>query len=48
MKKIYLIGVALAVLLVVGVAYADTIHCTVAGMTDMLKAECSKYAAEGS
>ncbi len=48
MKKIYIIGAVLAALLIVGVVYADTIQCTVAGMTDMLKADCAKYATEGS
>lgn len=48
MKKIYIIGVALATLLAVGAVYADEIRCTIADMTHMLKADCGKYAAEGS
>lgn len=48
MKKIYIIGAILATLLIVGVVYADTIQCTVSGMTDMLSSDCAKHLAEGS
>lgn len=39
-KKYIIVGAILVALLVGGLAYADSIYCTLAGHEGMLKSEC--------